>query len=255
MVGLLRAWVRTFVAADSVAGTLGKVALLLASVIGLPVLFQEQLDALVWVPAWGFVVSRTWTVGWVALGLLALGYLLWTGGIAWVRSRGARLEVADALVTDTEFDLFRLPVRNSGDGVMIPTATLLWIEGDGGLDHEATLPLPMRWMHVVVPNSPHLSWNQQGSVDLVKVAEIGKVTEKLVFTGQFFEAHVLLQPAQQRMKRVVFCARIDVPGTRQRAERVFTFERDHSHPLTLRPIRLKHLEPKWWGRSTSVRPQ
>lgn len=251
----MRAWARTLVAADSVAGTLGKVALLLASVVGFPVLFQEELDALLWVPAWGFVISRNWTVGWVALGLLALGYLLWTGGIAWVRSRGPKLAVADLLVTDTEFDLFRLPVRNSGDGVMIPTATLLWIECDGSLDHEATLPLPMRWMHVVVPNSPHLSWNQQGSVDLVRIAEIGKVTEKLIFTGQFFEAHVLLQPGQQNIRRVVFCVRIDVPGTRKRAERVFSFERDYAQPLTLRPIRLKHLEPKWWGRRTSVRPQ
>lgn len=253
VLSFLRAWATAIVSADSAAGTLTKLVLIVAAVVGLPIVLNEQLGVLVWVPAWAFVRSAEPTLGWTLFSVLALIYLTWLGGTNWARSRGPALDVSKTLIADTEFDLFRLHVRNSGEGILTPAASLLWIDGDGFPDHEATMPVPLRWMHLVIPNCPQLSWHQQASVDIVDVRDMGTATERLEFAGQYFKPHVLLRPAQKERKRVVFCIRVYVPGTRKRIERVFTLQPDPGHPFGLRPVRLRHMEPRWWGRRTSLR--
>jgi hypothetical protein len=182
-------------------------------------------------------------IGWILAALLASVYVLWAGGVAWVRSRGSILTVSNALVADTELDGFRLPVMNTGDQSMLANATLEWIEVDGHPDHAATTPLPLRWF----PNAdaPVLAWRERGNVDVVAVRDWGHANARLEFLGQGFIPHVLLHSAQANLRTIVFCVRLVVSGTRKHSVRVFTFVADAEHPLNLRPVRVNEREPGW----------
>ncbi len=138
--------------------------------------------------------------------------------------------------------MFRLQVRNNGDGILVPRATLLWIERDGVPDHPSWMPLELRWTHHLPQGSPALSWNEAANVDICKFQERGTAAEVVVFAGDIWVPHVALRPLQRDYSVISFGVRVTIPGTRKFTERAFSLEPDQTSPLGFRPVRLKRRE-------------
>lgn len=240
---------RNIIAADSARATSAWLAGFVVVVVGPPLLFREPVYVLAWLPSIGTVKAGWFTVGQCLSAVMVIAYMLFIAGLTRAHGQGPWLNVEDDLIADTGFGLFRLRVWNSGGGLLAPTGSLLWVEGDGVPEHDATTPLPLNWMH----QPPSLSFNESANLDIAWVQETGHPTERLRFAGIAHKPDVLLQPVTQHMKSVVFCVSVFVPGTKKKQERVFALERDLTKPFTLRSIRLRAREPRWWGRTTSLR--
>lgn len=238
----LRLWLQSLVTGDSTVSTALKLSAIALAVMGAR-WFDQPAYLYLWLPVWADLArGYSLTYGWALFAVTAVLYGSWMGGHAWVRSGGPVLRVRDDLITDTEVEVLRLQVSNVGDGVLIPRATLLWIDVDGAPDHAAWMPLEMRWTHFPPGTRPQLSWTEEASADICQYQPRGELSERILFAGEFHVPHVLLRPQPARLARVSFCVRVTVPGTRQFFERAFRLEPDDASPLRYRPVRLRNRE-------------
>ena len=237
----LSAWGRSALWGDSAWAVAGKLLSLLIIIFGLPTVLDEPVPFFIDFP-WGQSIWKEPAFGTVLAACLAIVYAIFTAGLAWVRSRGPVLEVGTTLIADTEMEMFRLQVRNSGEGVLVPKATLLWIERNGAPDHPSWMPLELRWTHHPPRESPALSWNEAANVDICQFQQRGTWTEVVVFMGDMQVPHVALRPLQRDYSVVGFGVRVTIPGTRKFTERAFSLEPDQTSPLGFRPVRLTSRE-------------
>jgi len=246
LIRFLRLWLQSLVTGDSSVTTTLKLGAIVLSLVGAK-WFDQPVYLYLWLPVWPDLVhGYSLAYGWALFAIAAILYGTWMGGHAWVRSSGPVLQVASELFADTEVEVFRLQAYNMGDDLLIPRATLLWIEADGVPDHAAWMPLEMRWTHFPPGGRPGLSWTEEASLDICQFEPRGGPSERIVFAGEFQVPHVLLRPQPDRLASVSFCVRVTVPGTRQFTERAFRLEPDEGVPLHYRPIRL-------WNREANSR--
>lgn len=235
----LREWFRAALWGDSVLAIAAKLVAAALVLLGVPAFHEKRIPFFVAFP-WGWSTWQEPSAGVVSAAFLGIGYATYTAGVAWVRSRGPVLEVADTLTADTEVETFRLQVRNRGDGILTPSASFLWIERDEVPDHEAWMPLEVRWFPD--GNPPRLSSGEAANLQICQFQERATPLEVAVFIGRGPVAHVRLRPVQREFSVVSFCVRVGVPGTRRHMDRAFRLEFDPTMPLRFRPVRIRERE-------------
>jgi hypothetical protein len=133
-------WLRLFFRADS-GWELARryIPVVIATMIGVfvnkPVSYRVEL----WT---GWSHSDTYGVGWVLFGVVLVAYVFASGGVAFVRSRGPHLWVADKL--QQSGSAYHVRVENRGQGIMTPEAWLNRIEDGTGTTHDVSRT-ELRW--------------------------------------------------------------------------------------------------------------
>ena len=215
----------SLVVGDSVAGTVIKIGVIIFGLVGASVL-EQTVYVYVWFPGLAAAKAWAWKVGWVLFSVVAAVYVLWFGGITWVRTRGPHLWVDTEPIVDEQHNMFRLMVKNLGNGVLQPNASLEWAKTkDGSAYHgNAQLPGNLEWTHLKEGTRPKLSWKDGATFAIAYINTV----DPSVFA--FAIEHYRL-PANEDL---TFCIKVTVPGTRQHQERIFSIRFDEQAPLKWR---------------------
>jgi hypothetical protein len=179
----------------------------------------------VWLPeGWSAVgVVHTVRLGILLIVPVAIVYAAWTGGWAWIVSRGPALHVERDRIVDQTHSMFRLRVQNSGDDILEPNATLESVRTSDGRPYrdDAQLPGLLEWTHLPQGTRPALSRHESATCAIAYVAANG-----VAFAIEHYRLDVL--------EDCTCDIRITVPGTRKQVLRQFRISHDDAAPLKWR---------------------
>jgi hypothetical protein len=230
-----REWARAFAWGNSITHRFVKLATYLVAAVGLPKAFDQPVYISLGLPEWRWVGRwEQWTLGWVLLVLFGVICVLWAGGVAWVRSRGAEFSLGP-IQEDVYWNAVRLPVKNSGNSQMEPPD----VEVVCVKDHLGTsigvfpVPFPLWRQHQQsLPRRPIQPGNQE-IFDLIHRREDGSVT----FTHDIPTAagNIAWIPIPITEGNVFFCVRLTAPQARTKNQ-WFSISRDPAAALMVRVV-------------------
>ncbi len=215
----LRLWVEHLFWAESFAG---KVAKIVGTLVWLSAVATPHLAARL--SSW-----QVWPLGWTILAPVGLIYVAWSGGAAWVRSRGPRLWVAKELLSDLDHEMFRLLVANRGEGVLMPQAAMRWVKVNGEPRFAGVGPFPLEWLHLDRDERPRLAHGDEITLALAYASG-----RNVAFAGSF-RYRPTIDDTEVR-SAIECCVRVSVPETRQFEERIIRLSPAPGLPLRYQGI-------------------